>query len=364
MRRGIALLLCALASSLAGCGGAGSTRSASGGGDPKGAIVASRAFLQRYVLPDGRVTRIDQGGDTVSEGQAYAMLVAAAIGDQARFDTVWSWTQHNLEQPDGLFAYHWAAGHVVDAQPASDADLDTARALLVAACRFHRPELRGAAIRLGQTILAHETARAGSLQVLTAGPWADYGTHLAFDPSYVDPTTLDDLARASGDARFRTVAADSVRLVNELARPLPPDWASVDTANGSAMPVSGAGATSGTGLFSYDAPRTLIRLAVGPDPTGRAAAARAWSVFSKTAPQDIVTEHALVGAAIGTTHSPITLVAVAAAARAAGAESAVPGLLDEAARWNAQSPTYYGSAWLALGQLMLNTTRLSVCSTE
>lgn len=46
------------------------------------AVAASEAFLKRYVDPDGRVVRRDRGGDTVSEGQAYAMLVAVATGTQ------------------------------------------------------------------------------------------------------------------------------------------------------------------------------------------------------------------------------------------------------------------------------------------
>ena len=38
---------------------------------------AGQFFLRRYVDGDGRVVRRDQGGDTVSEGQAYGMLIAA-----------------------------------------------------------------------------------------------------------------------------------------------------------------------------------------------------------------------------------------------------------------------------------------------
>ena len=32
-------------------------------------------FLDEYVEPDGRVVRRDEGGDVVSEGQAYGMLI-------------------------------------------------------------------------------------------------------------------------------------------------------------------------------------------------------------------------------------------------------------------------------------------------
>ena len=86
------------------------------------AVAAARAFLDRYVASDGRVVRSDQGGDTVSEGQSYAMLLALAARDRTRFQRVWSWTVSNLQRPDALLAWHWDDGHVVDWMPASDAD--------------------------------------------------------------------------------------------------------------------------------------------------------------------------------------------------------------------------------------------------
>jgi len=72
------------------------------GRQPQGqAVSAAKRFLNRYVAPDGRVVRLDQGGDTVGEGQAYGMLLAAAIGDPKRFDSIWTWTENNLMRPDG-----------------------------------------------------------------------------------------------------------------------------------------------------------------------------------------------------------------------------------------------------------------------
>jgi endoglucanase len=339
----------------------------SGAAPPSGtpdrlATDAAYAFLDTYTTDGGRIQRTDQGGDTVGEGQAYGLLAAAAVGDEQRFDRIWSWTRSNMLQSNGLLAFHWAGGHVVDPQPAADADLDTARALLVGACRFSRTDLRSAAIRIGNAVLANETANAGSIQVLLAGPWAKMGSHLVFNPSYVDPTTLSALAAVTGDSRFSAVASGGTRLVNELTRPLPPDWAIVNTATGQATPVSAAASTSGPGAFTYDAPRALVRFALDQDPAGRSAVMRAWGVFKDTQPQDIVTEHQLSGTPIGTSHDAVTIVAAAGAAKAAGDTSAVPKLLAAAQQMNAEHPTYYGAAWVALGRLMLTTSRLQPCS--
>jgi endo-1,4-beta-D-glucanase Y len=318
------------------------------------AVGSATAFLDAYVDPDGRVVRRDQGGDTVGEGQAYGMLAAAAIGDGARFDRIWGWTQANLQRPDGLLAFHWADGVVKDHQAASDADLDAARALMVAACRFNRPDLRAAAGRIGGAVLAHETT--GS--VLAAGPWASKRGRTVFNPSYLDPRTLIALGHLTGDHRYAAVARKGRRVIGALARPLPPDWATVSASSATASPASAASGKRGASRFSWDAPRTVVRLAADPDPAGRRIAARAWRAFRGRRPGGIVVEHRLDGRRAGSSRSPVTLVAAAAAARANGYRDNAALLLHDAAALQRSHPTYYGGAWTALGRLMLTTKRL------
>ncbi|TML04346.1 MAG: glycoside hydrolase [Actinobacteria bacterium] len=318
------------------------------------AAQSATAFLDGYVDPGGRVVRRDQGGDTVGEGQAYGMLVAAALGDSARFDRIWGWTQSNLQRPDGLLAFHWVNGAVRDHQAASDADLDAARALLVAGCRFNRADLRAAAGRIGRAVLAHET----SGRVLTAGPWAAGGGRTVFNPSYLDPSTLIGLGHLTGDHRYSAVAERGRSIIRGVSRPLPPDWATV--AGGAARAVTSARGFRGSGRFSWDAPRALVRLAADPDPAGRKIAARAWPVFRNRLPGDIVVEHHLDGRRAGSSRSSVTLVAAAAAAEANGYRDNAALLLHDAAALQQQRPTYYGAAWTALGRLLLTTQRLDV----
>jgi endoglucanase len=317
-------------------------------------VHSGTAFLDAYVDPDGRVVRRDQGGDRVGEGQAYGMLVAAALGDRARFDRILGWTQANLQRPDGLLAFHWVNGVVRDHQAASDADLDAARALLVAGCRFDRGDLRAAAGRIGGSVLAHET----SGRVLTAGPWASSGGRIVFNPSYLDPRTLIGLGHLTGDHRYSAVARRSRQLIRAVSRPLPPDWATVSRR--SVHAATSARGFRGSGRFSWDAPRTLVRLAVDPNATGRAVAARAWPAFRDKLPQDIVVQHRLDGRRAGSSRSAVTLVAAAAAAAANGYRDNAALLLRDAAAQQQQRPTYYGGAWTALGRLLLTTQRLDV----
>src|ERR1700722_17256180 len=186
----------------------------------------ARAFLERYEASSGRVVRKDQGGDTVSEGQGYAMLLAVAIGERHQFAAAWRWDRTNLQLPDGLFAYHWSAGKVVNAEPAADADLDTAWALVLAGQRFNNSQYLAQGLRVAAAVLSDETTPvAGSLQ-LVAGPWGRSNPGVA-DPSYFSVEAMGALATASGDPRWSQLAADSTALVASLTksgRTLPANW--------------------------------------------------------------------------------------------------------------------------------------------
>jgi len=118
-----AAIICAGLVAAAGCGSSATETS-----PPRQAVTG---FLAAYAQPDGRVVRADQGGDTVSEGQAYGMLLAEAAGNHDAFGRIWEWTRDHLQLGDGLFAWHAdAAGKVIGQQPASDwAELTAAGAL-------------------------------------------------------------------------------------------------------------------------------------------------------------------------------------------------------------------------------------------
>jgi endo-1,4-beta-D-glucanase Y len=317
--------------------------------------AAAERFLHRYALPDGRVVRRDQGGDTVSEGQAYGMLLAAAIGDRARFAAIWGWTRAHLQRPDGTLNWHWQDGRVTGPGPAADADLDAARALLVAASRFHRPSYRAAALRIGRGILATETTRAADKLVLVAGPWAR--GQAIVDPSYFSPAAFDALYRASKDPRWRALRDSSVRLtwrLTEHAPALPPDWAKVEPWGVHPIPAPGGGPPA----YGYDAVRIPIRMAEACEPGARRRAAALWPFLRRGR---IAAVYALDGHASTSYQHAAALAGAAAAAHAAGDEKASTRLLDEAAALDEQHPTYYGAAWVALGRVLLGTRWLGGC---
>lgn len=342
-----------------GCGGGSDSKGGPSGGGT--ADAAAKRFLDRYVTSEGRVQRIDEGGDTVGEGQAYGMLIAAAAGDSQRFDSIWNWTKENIRRPDGLISFLWRDGKVEDPEAASDADVDAARALLVASCRFNRPAARQEALGLGRAILSKETAESQGKPVLTAGPWANKEPQ-TINPSYFSPATFAALATASGDGKWGSLSASSRTITGALmtdSSPLPPDWARLE--DGRPVATGTPDDPDGTPKFSFDAPRTLVRMAEDPDPAGREIAARAWPVFEGQDPVKLVVERDLAGKPTGGSLHPVVLVAAAGAADAAGQDDARDRLLDAADALDRRSPTYYGAAWVAIGRYMLTTEALASC---
>ena len=323
------------------------------------ATATARAFLARYVAADGRVVRRDQGGDSVSEGQAYALLISVAIGDRAHFLRVWQWTRRHLQRRDGLLAWHWAAGHVVGAAPASDADLDAAHALIVAGRRFGDRRLLAAGRHIGAAILAHETRVTAIGPVLVAGPWAR--STGVIDPSYFSPAAFQTLFLATGDRRWVTLEQSSETIVAALTdhageRRLAPDWARISAA-GTATP--SAAPSGASPRFSYDALRLPVRMLAAGSATGRTLAARSWRFFAGaggTGPA--ASAYTLAGRPLVHARVPALMAAAAAAAGAAGDQRAAALLLARAGASNAQAPTYYGTAMLALTELTLTQSAL------
>jgi endoglucanase len=323
----------------------------------------ARAFLQRYESSNGRVVRKDQGGDTVSEGQGYAMLLAVAIGARQQFAAAWRWDQSHLQLTDGLFAYHWRAGKVVSDQPATDADLDTAWALVLASQRFHNSLYLSHGLQVASAILSNETAVVAGKLELVAGPWGR-SSPAVVDPSYFSLDAMDSLDMVSGDARWSQLAADSTALVTSLTgsgHTLPANWVDLEP-TGSAEATGDPSSSKSTPAYGLDAQRVPVWFAAGCTQSERAVAAGAWPLLRRSADQGARISYSVRGAAQSADANPLGSVAAAASASAAGDQHAAVTLLAAADRQSARFQTYYGDAWVALGRILLDTTWLSPCA--
>lgn len=234
-----------------------------------GAVAASRplvsswrAYVHGYVQSDGRV--IDHSADmiTTSEGQAYALVRAWWSNDRTTFDRVRTWTVNNLQagDPAALPAWKWGARAdgswgVIDANPAADADLWIAWALLGAAKDWDMPEYRLQAVSLSAHIWDQETADVAGSRTLLPGPWAQGKSPVPYNPSYAMPFVFRTLAAADPAHDWSALVTSSyAQLGAVMARyPLPPDWCWLDATTG-ALTDAPTGEEAKQG-FAYDAMR-------------------------------------------------------------------------------------------------------------
>ena len=272
------LCLFLLSAGLQGCGVSPPPAAGVGPSDGRRLLALTWAgYRQRFLTSDGRVVRPLDGDDTVSEGQAYAMLRAVWMDDQPTFDRVYRWTEEHLSRRgtrgDPLLAWHWGRGStgtwgVLDWAAASDADEDYALALLFAARRWGAPtsglpDYDTQARKLLDAILAKETGRGpdGRLYLLP-GDWRE--ARLILNPSYFAPAWYRVFARATGDPRWEELIASSYHALDAIADRLGetrgvglmPDWAML-------MPDGAFGPAAGfSAVHSWDAFRAPWRVAL------------------------------------------------------------------------------------------------------
>jgi endoglucanase len=317
------------------------------------------AFLDDWV-EDGRVIRHDEGGDTVSEGQAYGLFASLIADDEERFDEVWAWTQKELIRSDGLMAWRWDDGAIVDDEPASDADLDAARALILAGERFDRDDLRQDGIDLATVIADRMTVVTERGRILLPGLWAAEREPYAYNPSYASPVAYEVLGAATGDPRWAELQAGSAAVTGEIldATDLPPDWAQIHV-DGLIEPMPGPLGEGDPVQYAFDAPRLMLRYAESCTPTDVALAAMPLPTLDRES--ELSSRLDLGGGALVSEQSAFGYTARAAAAYASGDDAAATGDLETAAQLSAEYPTYYGNAWVMLSTAMLTDDSLGGC---
>jgi endo-1,4-beta-D-glucanase Y len=324
------------------------------------ASAQAAAFLDEWV-DDGRVVRRDEGGDTVSEGQAYGLLAAVTADDEESFDEIWDWTTAELVRDDGLMAWRWDQGRVVDDEPASDADLDAARALVLAGDRFDRPGLHEQGVELAGVVIDRLTVETSLGRILLPGLWAAEREPYAYNPSYASPAAFAVLREATGDERWDELqdgSAAATRAILDSAA-LPPDWAQIHP-DGLVEATSGPLGQGDPVQYGFDAARFALRYAESCDPEDVRLAARTYSTLDHT--DDLTARLDLGGGSLTGDQTPLSFAARAAAAAAAGDEGASREDLGRAATLALEYPTYYGQAWVMLAAAMLTDDALGGCA--
>jgi endoglucanase len=195
-----------------------------------------QAWKTAYLQSDGRVVDGLQHNASHSEGQGYGALLATEFQDHDAFRRILDWTEARLSvRGDGLLAWRFLPGEsnpVPDMNNASDGDLFYAWALVRAAQRFND---RGYLTRAAQTaeslarhcILPNPSNTAETL-FLPAAQGFVHADRVIFNPSYVMPLALREVAAATGVTDLARTAQNAEAILLRLAQSGPvPDWIQV-----------------------------------------------------------------------------------------------------------------------------------------
>ncbi|MBI5210461.1 MAG: hypothetical protein HY927_10870 [Elusimicrobia bacterium] len=230
-------------------------------------------FKRLFINADGRVHRLPEN-DTVSEGQAYAMLRAVWLGDKETFDRCYRWTEENLSRRphagDNLLAWHWKDGQVRDWMPAADADLDYALSLFFAdalwpgAAPSSLPPYDERAARTAEDVLRKLTYESAGGR-LYLSPWIlapNARPPLPVNPSYYSPSHFRVFFDRTGDKRWLSLVDTTYHVLGSLARGpgtggspgLVPDWCGLER-DERFLPLAGRSSD-----FGWDALRVAFRV--------------------------------------------------------------------------------------------------------
>ncbi len=198
------------------------------------------AWKSAYLQNDGRVVDGLQQNASHSEGQGYGAVLATEFNDPEAFRRIYDWTESRLSvRGDGLLAWRFLPNEtnsVPDLNNASDGDLFYAWALVRAARRFNDRAYLTRAIQTAQGLAEHcivpNLANPEETLFLPAAQGFNHSDRIVFNPSYVMPLAMREVAAATGVTELALAAQNAEPLLLRLSQTGPvPDWVQV-TANG------------------------------------------------------------------------------------------------------------------------------------
>lgn len=202
-----------------------------------------RDYKRGFLEESGRVVDHDDGGRTTSEAQAYGLFFALVANDRPAFDRILQWTQTNLAAGDltaNLPAWLWGCDsdgkwHILDRNPASDADLWMAYTLLQAGRLWEEPGF----IKLGDAIASHVAEQSvvrmpGAGTVLLPAPVGFASKeYVELNPSYLPVQLLYGLAAALPDGPWAQIADNTPAIVRHASpHGFVLDWVKYSTEKG------------------------------------------------------------------------------------------------------------------------------------
>lgn len=313
---------------------------------PDAASLSAGNFFSKYLDGEGRVGEPGQASST-SEAQAEAMLIAAAAGQQDRFDKIWAWSRDHLVDGEGLLADKWT-GTTAEGKSEPGANLEAIRALHVAATKFPDNGYAQQASAMSATFAARFVRPTDNGQVITSdGSKVD-----VFDARVIQPRAISEIAASTNDPLWKDVLTSQRRFVASSIEPvgkrLVPD--SVPTNETTQYADSGRPAQLAT-----------LWLSDSCEAADKETATSIWRVISAERNRRSAAVLTHSGDVRDKATSVVATSAAAAGAKSAGESTQMNSLLDLADQLQTDHPTLQGGAAVALARIVATTDWLGAC---
>ncbi|NES82119.1 MAG: glycosyl hydrolase [Moorea sp. SIO2B7] len=235
------------------------------------------AYRDQFIQADGRVIDREAGDRSTSEAQAYAMLRAVLIDDPITFVKVLEWGERNLgrkvalNHTDQLWAWNWGKDNqgnwgILDANFASDADIDAIAALILAGRRWNRPEYMDLARSKLKDLWQVSTVKIpDGNRYLLPGPKSAFQpkpSTIQLNPSYLATYAFRIFAQVDPDHDWLSLVDSSYQVLEFSAElsavGLPSDWVVLDIKTGQFKPLLGSSRLKSQ--YGFDAYRVWWRV--------------------------------------------------------------------------------------------------------
>lgn len=236
------------------------------------------AYRDRFIQGDGRIIDREAADRTTSEAQAYALLRAVLMDDADTFARVLNWGENNLQRRgldgqrrDYLWAWQWGRNDdnqwlPLDANFASDGDIDAVTALIFAARQWRRSEYLDLAKLKLRDLWNLSVVKVGDRNYLIPGPREVFqqSNQLYLNPSYFAPYAFRLFAQIDAERDWLSLIKSSYQTLNNSARlsslGLPSNWIALDTTKGQYQPITQP--ENLNSRYGYDAYRVWWRVAL------------------------------------------------------------------------------------------------------
>jgi endo-1,4-beta-D-glucanase Y len=210
-----------------------------------------------------------QAKNTTSESQSYALLRALWSDDLTTFDKVWRWTKSNLQirKDDKLLAWKKTLDGKVDLENATDGDIDTALALVLASRKLEGLDMplsesyKLEGLSIIQDIWKHRVITIGTKKALLPfSSMKDKGYEF-LNPSYFSPAHYRIFAEIDSSSEWNNLAFDSYQILKEIGknRVLVPNWTKFNYATGEFEDATQTMGNPSANEFGFDALRAYFR---------------------------------------------------------------------------------------------------------